>query len=84
LLAIWLFPYNVIITSYAVFFWCFFIKDSNVFFFFFFKSEATQISWMVLQVSNPSVLQLFLESLEKGIGASTREGKNLSLPFVDN
>jgi hypothetical protein len=54
------------------------------FFFFFFKSEATQISWMVLQVSNPSVLQLFLESLEKGIGASTREGKNLSLPFVDN
>jgi hypothetical protein len=39
---------------------------------------------MVLQVSNPSVLQLFLESFEKGIAANTREEKNLSLPFVDN
>jgi hypothetical protein len=58
-----------------------FSSDSNGFFFSFFLS---QISWMVLQVSNPSVLQLFLESLEKGIGVSTREGKNLSLPFVDN
>jgi hypothetical protein len=59
-----------------------FSSDSNVFFLFFFY--LSQISWMVLQVSNPSVLQLFLESLEKGIVASTREGKNLSLPFVDN
>jgi hypothetical protein len=47
-----------------------FSSDSNVFFLFFFLS---QIAWMVLQVSNPSVLPLFLESFEKGIGASTRE-----------
>jgi hypothetical protein len=59
-------------------------KIQTFFFLFFFFSEATQIPWMVLQVSNPSVLQLFLESLEKGIAANTREGKNLSLPFVDN
>jgi hypothetical protein len=65
LLAISLFPYNVIITSYAVFFWCFFIRSKRFFFIFFFFS---QISWMVLQVSNPSVLNYFWKALKKALG----------------